>query len=139
MIKTIVLAAPPETVWAFLTEADKLGTWFHPAAADLVEGGDFALVSSGESSGDDEDRRICWGKVLEMQKPHRLVYTFTIKPLGGHTTQVSWDLEAFSDGTRLTMTHDGIEEAAGDAAFGLMQALDKGWDEHFGKLRSAVA
>lgn len=138
MIKTIVLAAPPETVWAFLTEGDKLGIWFHAAEADLVEGGEFALVSS-EKSGDVDDRRICWGTVLEMDKPRRLVYTFTVKPLGGRTTQVSWELEAFRDGTRLTMSHDGIEEAAGDAAFGMMQALDKGWDEHFGTLRGAVA
>lgn len=143
MIKTIFLAAPPETVWAYLTEADKLGEWFHPAAANLTKGVEFSLLgkSDGDTTGADdiEARRICWGNVMEMDRPRRLVYSFTIKPLGGHTTQVSWQLEPISDGTRLTMTHDGIEEAAGEAAFGLLQALDKGWDEHFGKLRQRVA
>ena len=28
--KTVFLKAPRDTVWAFLTEKDKLARWFHP-------------------------------------------------------------------------------------------------------------
>jgi len=34
--KSIFFNAPRETVWAFLTDKDKLGEWYHPAEADFV-------------------------------------------------------------------------------------------------------
>jgi len=86
------------------------------------------------------DSKVCWGDVVTADKPSKLVYSFTITPLGGATTTVNWHLEAAAGGTRLTLVHEGIGEAAGEAALGLLSALDKGWDEHFSKLRGkAVA
>lgn len=128
IIKTIILAAPRETVWAFLTDKDKLATWFHPAEADLATGEDYGLVHDGE--------KVCWGKVVEMTPPTRLVTTFTVKPLDGVMTTVSWTLDEVPGGTLLTMEHAGLEAAG--ANLGLMQALDAGWDAHLGDLRKAV-
>jgi len=134
--KSIFLKAPRETVWAYLTEKDKLGEWFHPADADLTEGKPYALLADAS----DSSSKMCWGEVLSAKKPSFLSYTFTIKPLDGAMTTVSWSLEDAAGGTRVTLSHDGIAEAAGDAALGLLMALDKGWDEHFSKLRGkAVA
>lgn len=133
--KSIFLAADRETVWQYLTDKDKLGEWFHPAADHLVEGEPYALLSD---AGDSESK-MCWGDVLTANKPSSLIYTFTVKPLGGATTTVSWTLEDAAGGTRVTLVHEGIGEAAGDAALGLLMALDKGWDEHFAKLRGFVA
>ena len=127
--KSIYLATTPETVWAFLTEADKLGTWFHPAAADLKAGEPYALLGS-------DGAHICWGQVLEMDKPRRMSWSFTIKPLDGIMTNVEWGIEAVPGGTRLTLIHSGFE--GNEAGFGLLAALDNGWDEHFAKLRKAV-
>ena len=135
LVKTAWFAAPRETVWAFLTEADKLGKWFHPAEADLAAGADYALIAAGE---DGRPVRQCWGTVLEMDPPARLSYTFTIKPLAGAMTTVTWRLEEAEDGTKLTLEHDGISAAAGAAALGLLTALDKGWDVYLDALRDAV-
>ncbi|WP_306143632.1 SRPBCC domain-containing protein [Roseibium sp. MMSF_3412] len=131
--KTIFLNAPRTHVWAFLTEKDKLARWFHPAVEDLKEGADYTLL---DQHGDME--RICWGKVLEMKPHERLVYTFTVKPLNGAMTTVRWLLEDAVGGTRLTLVHEGIEQAAGEAAFMMLSALDAGWDEHFGRFRVQV-
>jgi len=79
-----------------------------------------------------------WGKVLLMEVPNKLVYTFIIAPFKGAETVVTWVLEEAAGGTRLTLTHEGIAEASGDGALQLLQALDKGWDEHLGQLRSAA-
>ncbi len=130
LTKTIILDAPKDVVWGFLTEKDKLARWFHPAANDLQEGADYTLL---DQHGD--MTRICWGRVLEMKPFDRLVYTFTVKPLNGATTTVTWLLEEAAGGTRLTLKHEGIEQAAGEAAFMMLSALDAGWDEHFGRLR----
>ena len=39
LVKTVFLKAPPEHVWKFLTEADKLALWFHKGRSDLAAGG----------------------------------------------------------------------------------------------------
>lgn len=134
LIKTAVFAASRETVWAFLTEKDKLAEWFHPAVADLVEGGEFALTDENYSGTSD---KICWGTVLEAERPSRLKYSFTVKPLGGAMTTVTWILEDIHGGTKLTLEHEGFD-VAGDGAFSLMTSVDVGWDKHIGKLREMV-
>lgn len=136
IVKTIVLNASPETVWEYLTDKDKLGEWFHPAKESLTNGKPYALVDDNTSASPND---VCWGEVKAMTAPTMLQYTFTVKPLGGAMTTVTWELEAAHGGTKLTMTHDGVGTAAGDAALGLLSALDKGWDEHFAKLRNCVA
>ena len=130
--KTIFLNASRETVWSYLTDKDKLGEWFHPAESDLVEGKPYILLSDAT----DSESKICWGDVLSAKKPSFLSYTFTVKPMGGAMTTVNWTLEDVTGGTRITLAHEGIGEAMGDSALGLLMALDKGWDEHFAKLRS---
>ncbi|MEP3047480.1 MAG: SRPBCC domain-containing protein [Roseibium sp.] len=130
LTKTIILDAPKDVVWSFLTEKDKLARWFHPAEENLTEGADYTLLNqNGDMT------RICWGTVLEMRPFDSLVYTFTVKPLEGAMTTVRWSLEKAAGGTRLTLQHEGIEQAAGEAAFMMLSALDAGWDEHFGRLR----
>ncbi len=133
--KSVILAATRETVWEYLTDAEKLGRWFHPAEADLEQGKDFALI---EQNGDGSTQKIIWGKVLEMERPGRLVYTFTIKPLGGAMTTVIWDLQKVHGGTKLSLTHEGIDQAAGEAAMNLLLALDAGWAKHMTKLRDTL-
>jgi len=133
--KTIFLAASRDTVWSYLTDKDKLGEWFHPAAEHLVEGKPYALL--GDAS--DSDSKMCWGDVLSAQKPSFLSYTFTIKPMGGAMTTVNWTLEEAAGGTRVTMVHEGIGEAGGEAALGLLMALEEGWDKHLAKLRGLLA
>lgn len=139
--KSIFLKAPREVVWAFLTEKEKLALWFNPAEADLALGAEYVLLGADK---DGNAEKICWGEVLEMEKPTRLVYSFTVKPLAGAMTKVTWDLQDVMvgtnrEGTKLSLTHEGISEAAGEAAMGLLLALDAGWDAHLLSLRQANA
>ena len=131
IVKTVFLKAPPEHVWGFLTEADKLALWFHKAEADFKEGADYKLLTN--SYGKDGDT-LCWGKVLESDKPHRLVHTFTHEWLKGVETVCAWTLEAVEDGTVLTLEHSGWEGVE-DSPFGMAANHDSGWDEHFVRLR----
>lgn len=131
MTKTIFLDATRETVWGFLTEADMLAKWFHRAAADLAEGEDYQLLGEG-------GQPQCWGTVTRMQPPESLTYSFTIGPANGAMTTVTWLLDEIAGGTRLTLHHDGISTIEG-SPLGLFVALDKGWDQHLGRLREGVA
>ena len=132
--KSVFFAASRETVWEFLTKREKLALWFFDAEADLVDGKDYALIQTEE---DGSVSKMCWGRVLEMAQPSRLVYSFSIKPFPGEKTNVIWELEDVLGGTKLSMTHQGIG-VAGEAALCLFMALDEGWDKHFAKMRGAV-
>ena len=117
--KSVFLAVAKPRVWEFLTKADLLGKWFHPAQSDLVAGEDYVLTS--QKDGD----RMCWGSV-ETATPHDYMkWSFTVGPLAGAMTVVEWLLEEAPGGTKLTLTHSGLPETA--EGYGLVMALDKGW------------
>ncbi|MFD2205545.1 SRPBCC family protein [Kiloniella antarctica] len=134
--KTVFFNATRETVWAYLTEKDKLGMWFHPPKKNLTEGEAYELMRTYD---DGQKKKVCWGTVLEMNPHEKMVWTFTVSPLNGSLTTVTWTLEEVLCGTRLTLKHEGIEAAAGEAAMGMLTALDAGWDEHFDNWRKAIA
>ncbi len=134
--KTAFFNASPATVWGFLTRSDKLAKWFHPAKADLSEGDEYALLGT---TGDSKGVPLIWGRVLEMDVPNRLVYTFIIDAFGGSETTVTWVLEEAAGGTRLSLTHEGVPEAAGEATMRMLMSLDSGWDEHLDRLRKSLA
>ena len=127
--KTAFFATTPETVWAYLTEAEKLGEWFHPAESDLSADSDYSLLAGGN--------KIIWGKVQVWNPPNTLQYTFEIAPFEGMSTVVTWNLEEAHGGTMLSLTHEGVGEL-GEAALGMLMALDDGWDEHISSLRKIL-
>ena len=137
LIKTIIIAAPRETVWSYLTEKEKLAIWFLPADKDLAEGEDYALLKD-PNGGVTDDNKICWGTIISMSPPDELVCTFTPKMLASAMTTLTWKLEDVFQGTRLTLKHEGIDEAVGEHAYNLLRSLDDGWDKHFAKLRDTV-
>ena len=128
--KSIYLKAPPETVWTYLTDPEKLAIWFHKPATTLAQAGSYEMF--GTTSGD----KLMWGNVLTSDPFNTLAYTFTIGPMGDATSTVTWTLTEVAGGTRLSLRHEGLPDGA--EAFGLTLALDKGWDDHLARLRTDV-
>ena len=128
--KTIYLKATKPQVWAYLTEPAKMAAWFHAPKSPLTAGQPYEMF--GTTSGD----KLMWGDVLVSEPHDRLDYTFTITPMGDAVSTVSFTLDDVPGGVRLTLNHTGLP--AGEEAFGLTLALDKGWDGHLGDLRSAL-
>lgn len=135
IVKTIFLKAPPDHVWKFLTEPEKLALWFHEGEGPLKEGGDWALLTNTLGK---EGERMCWGKVITMKPPHKLVHTFTHPFLQEVETTCDWTLDAVDGGTILTLTHDGWDNFE-DGPFGMAANHDTGWDEHFARLRRVTS
>jgi uncharacterized protein YndB with AHSA1/START domain len=129
--KSIFVAANPETVWAHLTDAKLLGTWFHPAKADLVEGQEFTLVSAKDGD------RMCYGSVQSATPHSHMKWAFSVGPLNGLMTDVDWHLTPVHGGTQLTLEHRGLPTSA--EAVGLLLALDKGWHGFLGNLYDQAA
>ncbi len=134
--KSVFINASKDIVWTYLVNKDKLGHWYHPAEKNLADGESYVLLGRDENG---QPKKQVWGDVLEFVIGKKLKTTFCIAPFGDHSTTVTWILEEVAGGTMLYLTHEGIPEAAGDHAFHLVSALDKGWDGHLGRLRDANA
>jgi len=97
--RTLELAHPPERVWAALTTAEGLGTWFgNRAEVDLRVGGQATLAWD---SGDTATLTI-----ERLEPPHVFGYTWPVYGLPDsdpRRTYVEFTLEPSGTGTTLTM------------------------------------
>ena len=89
------VAAAPETVWRLLTEPALLRIWWAEGEVAAVVGLEFTLDMPGYG------KQLC--KVLEVDPPHRFVYTFT------PAWTLTWRLEAEDIGTRVFLEHSGFD------------------------------
>lgn len=134
--KTLFFEASPQTVWAFLTEKDKISQWFMPANVDMTVGQDYHLTSSRD---DGSEECACWGKVLSMDPYTKLVQTFAVKPFReGASSTLTWILEELDGGTKLTLHHEGVVEAMEGSSLPIFMSLDKGWDGFFVNMRGIL-
>ncbi len=130
LTKTIFLKATPEKVWLYLTDAKKLGEWFKPAENDLESGQPYTLLDS-------ENKKMCWGEVLEFTPHSKLVCVFTHDYMGKHPTTVSWELEKVHGGCQLFLTHTGLDGS--QSPLEMLMSHDKGWDGYLGQLREILS
>ncbi len=89
------VAAPPETVWRLLTEPELMRLWWAEGQVAAVVGHQFVLDMPGYG------KQPC--KVLEVDAPHRFVYTFT------PAWTLTWRLEPDGAGTRVFLEHSGFD------------------------------
>lgn len=102
--------APPETVWAALTEPDQVARWF--AESTPIDDGEGAVYAI-----DFGDGNVIDGVIHELIPGRRLTYTWQWRGQEAGPTLVTWDVEAVeSEGTKITLTHDGWVEAGADEA-----------------------
>lgn len=134
LIKTIILKAPPEKVWTFLTVPEKLANWFHETDQPLDKAGTEFVWYKFDL--DAEDRTQMWGKVLEAEPPKRLVHTFTHSGIEELETTVTWELTPITGGTLLRLTHEGLAQR--EDQIGALGDHDKGWDTFLSHLRSII-
>jgi uncharacterized protein YndB with AHSA1/START domain len=129
--RTIQLTHPPERVWAALTTAEGLGTWFgNRAEVDLRVGGEAKLAWV---SGDTATLTI-----VRLEPPRVFAYTWGLYGLPDNDprrTQVEFTLEPTSTGTTLTVVETGFaqlqETDLHDKAY---SGNIEGWTSELGEL-----
>jgi uncharacterized protein YndB with AHSA1/START domain len=89
------VAAAPAKVWRLLTEPELMRLWWAEGEVAAVVGHQFTLDMPGYG------KQPC--KVLEVDPPHRFVYTFTA------AWTLTWRLEAEGTGTRVFLEHSGFD------------------------------
>ena len=128
--RTMSVAHPPERVWAAITTAEGLGTWFgQKATVDLRVGG---LARVTWDAGGSHELRI-----ERLEPPHVLGWTWGIYGLADddpRRTYVEFTLEPEDGGTRLTVVETGFAQLPGDEHRVAYGGNAEGWQRELDEL-----
>ena len=124
------IAAPPSTVFAFLTDPEKIVSWMGAEAQTEMHPGGLYLLKGVNG------RSTARGAFREVVPVHRLAYSFGWEgdeevPPGSSLVEI--DLIDRDGGTLLRMTHSGLPSEAKRAGHA------KGWAHYLGRLAIAAA
>ena len=127
--RELQIEAPPATVFAFLTDPEKILSWMGAEARSEAQPGGLYLVKGVNS------RRVARGAFREVVPVHRLAYSFgwegsEVVPPGSSLVEI--DLIDRDGGTLLRMTHSGLPNAEQCAGH------DRGWAHYLGRLAIAA-
>ena len=125
------IAAPPATVFAFLTDPQKIVSWMGiEATTEPHPGGIYLLKGIGDRE------RVARGAFREVVPVHRLAYSFG---WDGHeevppgSSLIEIDLIERDGGTLLRMTHSGLPTEQQCTNHG------RGWAHYLGRLSLVAA
>jgi uncharacterized protein YndB with AHSA1/START domain len=128
--RIVEIPHPPSKVWAALTTAEGLGTWFGDRATiDLRPGGAATLAWN---EGFTQDLRV-----ERVEEPRVFAFTWHIYGLPDddpRRTYVEFTLEPVDSGTRLTVVETGFAQLADDAHDKAFGGNVKGWASELGEL-----
>jgi uncharacterized protein YndB with AHSA1/START domain len=128
--RTVELAHPPAKVWAALTTAGGLGTWFgNTATIDLRPGGEASMSWTG---GDTAEMRV-----ERVEEPSVFGFSWHIYGLPAddpRRTYVEFTLEPEGEGTRLTVVESGFAQLPDDLHSTAFSGNVKGWASELGEL-----
>ena len=126
------IAAPPATVFAFLTDPQKILSWMGADATTEAHAGGLYLVKDVAG----RPGRTARGQFREVVPVHRLAYSFGWDgddevPPGSSLVEI--DLLDRDGGTLIRLTHTGLPNAARCAAHA------RGWTYYIDRLAIAAA
>jgi uncharacterized protein YndB with AHSA1/START domain len=127
--REIQIAAPPATVFAFLTDPEKILRWMGTEATVEPHPGGLYLVNvSGKN--------IARGRFTEVIPVHRLAYSFGWEgrdETPPESSLIEIDLIDQMGGTLVRLTHSGLPDAEACASH------EQGWTHYLARLAVAAA
>ncbi|MEU4745347.1 SRPBCC domain-containing protein [Actinosynnema sp. NPDC023658] len=128
--RTVEIAQPPNKVWAALTTAEGLGSWFgDEAAIDLRPGGSAWMRWT--------DGQATEMRVERVEEPAVFGFTwhvFGIPEDDPRRTYVEFTLEPVAEGTRLTVVETGFAQLSEDGYRKGYESHTQGWASELGEL-----
>ena len=130
------VSATAEQIFDLWTKPDLMVRWMSPypgavdckASCDLRPGGHFSLVMSSA-----ESNREVSGTYVQVDRPHKLVFTWTGPLTNNVTTQVTVELNPRGGETDLVLTHQRLPTQA------IHEGHTKGWGNILDHLADAVS
>jgi uncharacterized protein YndB with AHSA1/START domain len=128
LVREIMIAATPETIWPFLTEPDKHVEWIGTVAEiDPRPGGVYRVLVAGQHQS--------VGEYVEVVPMEKVVFTFGWDqeghPIPPGSTTIEISLYPEGDKTRVRLVHRGLPEDA-------VSDHGRGWEHYLGRLAAAT-
>lgn len=132
-----VLPGPVERVWSYLTDSEQRRKWLAEGVMEPRKGGRVEhIFRNGELSHEATPERfrsldaptVRVGEVIEFKPPQRLTYVWPGDESESARSEVTFELFAQGDQTRLVLTHRKLPDAQ------TMVSVASGWDSHLGIL-----
>ncbi len=131
-------SATPEEVFDTFTKPENMRVWWTDQTTFDIDprvGGKWTIV---RKEGDTTYTAI--GEYLEVERPHRLKYTYAMPQFSPNSDTITIDIESDGKGgSVMTYTHEGpdvVEELA-SVKEGAMSESEKGWRKGFDLMESA--
>lgn len=108
--RSVVIHAPRENVFRFLTETPRWATWWGAGSTIEAKPGGSMLIRFPEGT-------EVSGEVVEVKAPERIVFTYGFvkgQPIPPGSSRVTIRLEPHAHGTHLHLTHEFADESVRD-------------------------
>jgi uncharacterized protein YndB with AHSA1/START domain len=108
--RSVVIHAPRENVFRFLTETPRWAAWWGAGSTIDARPGGSLLIRFPEGT-------EVSGEVVEVKHPERMIFTYGFvkgNPIPPGSSRVTIRLEAHARGTHLHLTHEFAEESVRD-------------------------
>jgi uncharacterized protein YndB with AHSA1/START domain len=115
--------APIDDVWKAIVDADQMRQWYFETIADFEPEKGFETRFNVRAEG--RDYLHLW-KVTDVVPGKRITYDWRYGGYPGDSS-LTWELSETPDGTKLTLTHDGIETFPNDDPLFSREACEEGW------------
>jgi uncharacterized protein YndB with AHSA1/START domain len=123
VIKEAVILAPVNQVWTALTDKEALRIWFF-RVDELRPEPDFEFRFNREK---DNKRYAVTGKILLAVPEKKLSYAWSYEDFPARTI-VTFDMAVMEDGTKVRITHEGLEKIPQKYKQVSVQAHSESWD-----------
>jgi uncharacterized protein YndB with AHSA1/START domain len=131
--RSIDIEAPPERVWRALTDAAELSAWFQVTIEGQIAPGQQVWMTSVHPQHTGQRWPV---RIVEMTPPRRLVWQWLpgeIVPGLDYSqepqTTVTFTLEPWGPGTRLTVAETGFDEISLERRAKVYADNSQGWTE----------
>lgn len=123
--QSILILAPPERVWVFLTEPEYVSQWLGCMRYEKAVGHVFYMQQDeGKREGDDiEGATHC--EILALDEPD--LFSFSWYLPGTPATTVRIQAKPVDEGTEVTLVHDGWSQFDAKVIRNIRDALAGGW------------
>lgn len=115
--------APIAVVWKAITDTDQMRQWFFGAITEFEPELGFRTQFTVRSG--DRDYAHLWN-VTEVVSERKIAYDWRYGGVPGDSS-VTWELSETADGTKLTLTHAGIETFPQDDPVFSRESGQAGW------------
>ena len=129
VVVTEIYHAPVEKVWKAITDKDEMKLWYFDIPNFILkEGAVFDFFEPGESP---KYRHRC--QILAFEENKLLKHTWTHPDHSKGSSELLWELQEVEGGTKLTLTHTGLDSFSDAGTDFAKENYRNGWNEILGK------